>query len=352
MILRALLAALLVALLLGSLGAGAHPAPAAHHLPAAGDRFAYSEVAVVGNGTGNYTGYQDGTFTNGSISVSGVLPNQTAAAYYSNNNSWRDNQGDAEHWSSSGSFTFSPVTFRYVSGTDNQTGYTRPYVWFYIDNTLGTGGRFVLLNTPMSVVTTNASFPVGVTSTGYARTLFGEGNGSYQRNDSYGLFTASYTWKAFFDPATGYIVGYVYTEQDRDASGNGFDLIDRLVVTSTSYPLTAAAAPPPPTSGSSSDLLLYVLLAVVVVVLVLIVVVVLARRSRRRSLPQHSAGGRVPYAPPPGGPPPPAIHLTPSDQPAVQQVVVREEVKVNCRYCGALVSPGTPTCPRCGAPLG
>ncbi len=53
--------------------------------------------------------------------------------------------------------------------------------------------------------------------------------------------------------------------------------------------------------------------------------------------------------PPPPGPPPENIDLTPK-QPPVQQIVIKEVVKVKCRYCGALIDSTAETCPICGAP--
>jgi len=80
-----------------------------------------------------------------------------------------------------------------------------------------------------------------------------------------------------------------------------------------------------------------------------IIALLVARSRRRHPLPQHSGTGQVAYTPPPMGPPPPGIHLTPSGQPAVQQIVIKETVKVNCRYCGNLIDSTAEKCPFCGA---
>lgn len=97
-----------------------------------------------------------------------------------------------------------------------------------------------------------------------------------------------------------------------------------------------------------------VIVAVVFVVILIIVVVWLLSRRRPR-LPQHAAPGNIGFGVPP--PPPygsmagaPPIHLTPSQQP-VPQVVLRETVKVQCRYCGNLIDVTDKVCPNCGAPL-
>lgn len=331
------------------------PAAAAgsHYVPQAGDNFHYYETLVVSNGMGNYSGYADTTFVNGSVGVTGVAPSEIENASYQNLDSWRSNQGQHESWTSAGTFTFSAGSFQYVSGSDNQTGYANPvYVWFYMDNGLAVGTPFSLLNTAFDVVSRNFAYNLGGTQ--YVETVFAEGNGSYTRDDSYGVFTATYNWKAYFDPGTGYIVGYLYTEADTNGM-NGFTFTDTLYVTSHTYPLVS-------TSGSSTTgstplaygFVLELLLAGVVVVLIVVVAWLIFRsRNRPKRLPQHAAPGAVGFGPPPmpmgGGAPP--IHLTPSGQP-VPQVVLRETVKVKCRYCGTLIDVTDKVCPNCGAPLG
>jgi hypothetical protein len=121
-------------------------------------------------------------------------------------------------------------------------------------------------------------------------------------------------------------------------------------VTQTSYTLTPGTAPAS-SSGGSDNLWLTLGVILAVVVVIVVVIFVLAARSRRRHpLPKHSGTGQVSYVPPPPGPPPPGIHLTPSGQPAVQQIVIKETVKVNCRFCGALIDSTVDKCPFCGAP--
>ena len=181
-------------------------------------------------------------------------------------------------------------------------------------------------------------------------TIFAQGTSSYDRNDEYGQFTAAYTWKAYFDPTTGYIIGYQYVEHDTSPSGDGFTWTDNLYVTSTSYSLTAATSS---SSGGNSGTILNVeLIAAIVLVIVVVVIIIIAlsRRSRRsrRRLPKHSPTQE--YSPPPSPPPAPQIDLTPKQQPPVQQIVIKEVVKVKCRYCGALIDSTAQTCPICGAP--
>ncbi len=332
-----------VALLLGAL---AVPAASAHYVPVAGDHLQYHELITTTNGFGNYSGYTDQTVINGGISVGAVAANGTESATYQYTEAFSDNQGDFQNISSSGAFTFSAQTDRYVNGTDNQTGYTDPYVWFYMNNSLPVGSTFYLLNSEFTVESLNTSFATPLTSTGYGETIYALGTGSYQRNDAYGVFTASYTWKEYFDPATGYVAGYVYTEQDSDGP-NGFTYTDTLTVTSASYTLVATSAPPATGGGSGSGpgiILLAAIGLVVVLVVVVVVVAVIAARRRAR-LPRHA--GPIGVAPAPWAPPP--VSLGAASGPA-PQVILRETVKVPCAYCGTLIDSTATVCPKCGAP--
>lgn len=343
--------------LIGLVPGASAVSPAGHYLPRVGDRFTYAESVVLDQGTGNYTGYTEATFTNGSVGVSAITANGTDTASFANRYAYSNNQGSSQSGSDVGAFTFSAKTFDYVNGTDNQTGYTAPIgLWFYLNNSLPTGGPALLLNTPVTVQSTNTTYQFPSDAAKYVVTLYVAGTGSYQRDDVYGVFAATYTWQAYFDPSTGYIVGYLYTEHDTDPAGNGFTWTDTLSVTTTSYPLTPANAPVS-SSAAPSDLGTYLVVGVVVVIVVAIVVAVALRR-RRAPLPAHSATGRVEFSPtniapppPPGsGAAPPPIDLTPRSQPAVQQVVLRETVKVKCAYCGALIDSTAAACPGCGAP--
>jgi len=344
-------AALLV-LVVVFLPGGVRAAASSHYVPIAGDRFAYHETITITNGVGNYSGYtENGNYT-GSIAVTGVLPNYTESADYLSAGTWSNSAGQSEVWSESGSFTFSAATFLYVQGTDNQTGYVHPYVWFYMNNSLSNGSTFELLNTPMTVVSTDVPFPVPFLRTGYAATIFAEGNGTYERDDSYGLFDASYQWKTYFDPGTGYILGYVYTEKDSNGAGDGFTYTDSLADRAVTFELTSATPPASSVSSTSPGGISLLLVAIIVVVIAIVVVLVLvAAWSRRRSrarLPRHPSSA-IPGTLPSYAPPPP-VNLIPRDQPPVQQVVIRETVKVPCRYCGTLIDSTATNCPNCGAP--
>jgi hypothetical protein len=302
----------------------------ARYLPRQGDYFTYYEAINVGSGTGSYTGYTEQTIYNGMEKMNTVYSNGTVAAHY-NYSATFTNSTRSTSWKWAGNFTWSSTTFYYVKGTDNQTGYVNPSVWFYMDNTTSQG-FFELLNTQMSVQSTSYSYRL-VSQNRYVKTIQAQGTSSYHRNDVYGSFTAQYTWTTYFDPSTGYIVGYDYNEQDTN-SGASFTYTDTFYVTSTSYALTAGSPP--------TDLTLYIaIFALAFLVFLFAIVAWAVRRSRR--LPTHPA--QQPY-----GAAPPTIDLTPKQQPPVQQIVIKEVVKVKCKYCGALIDGTVQACPFCGAP--
>ncbi|MGD0645422.1 MAG: hypothetical protein ABSA75_11005 [Candidatus Bathyarchaeia archaeon] len=280
--------------------------------------------------------------------VNGVNADGTVSANYSYSWTLSNSTGATETGSSSGDFTFSAVTFLYVNGTDNQTGYVNPTVWFCMDNSIPNGGTFSLLNTEMTVISRNYSYYLPSQNRN-VNVIFAQGTSSYQRNDVYGQFSADYTWKAYFDPSTGYIIGYSDSEQDTNSSGTGFMYTENLYVNSTSYPLTAAAASNPGGGNSSpTQYFSYIIAIILVLVVIAILIYALSRRSKR-TLPKHPYQQPYQQQPPQPGPPPENIDLTPK-QPPVQQIVIKEVVKVKCRYCGALIDSTAQTCPVCGAP--
>lgn len=317
------------------------PLPAAAYSPHQGDRFSYSETINLGNGTGSYAGYSEQETVTGSEDVTGVAGAVVSTSYiYSYN--WSNSTGGTSEGSRSGAYTWSSNTFLYVNGTDDQTGYVNPSVWFAMNSSAPEGSTFYLLNTLMTVESTNYSYYLPSLGKDVG-TIFAHGVSSYDRDDVYGQFDATYTWDAYFDPTSGYIVGYNYAEHDTNSSGTGFDYVDTLYVTSTSYPLTTlAVAITTTTSSASAGLSLFAVFIVVAAIVVVIVGILIWRRDKRRPLPQHPSE--------PAGTVPPSIDLTPREQPPVQQVVIREVAMVKCQYCGTLFESTAQVCPRCGAP--
>jgi hypothetical protein len=330
-----------------SLFLAAYPvSAAATYVPQQGDYFNYHEVESLGSGTGSYAGYTEQTVVDGKETMNSVDADGVVSATYGYSWAFSNSSGSTETGSQSGSYTFSSADYYYINGTDDQTGYVNPTVWFLIDNSIPKGGTFTTLNTQMTVESTSYSYSLPPQNRN-VNAIFAQGTSSYERNDEYGQFTADYTWKAYFDPTTGYIIGYNYVEHDTNPSGDGFTWTNNLYVTLTSYSLTATTSS---SSGENSGAILNVeLFAAIVLAIVVIVILIIAlsRRSRRK-LPKHSPTQE--YSPPSSPPPAPQIDLTPKQQPPVQQIVIKEVVKVKCRYCGALIDSTAQTCPICGAP--
>jgi hypothetical protein len=332
--------------------ASVHPVLA--YTPHQGDSFRYSETTNVKNGQGSYSGYSDQTVTTGMEEIKSVSGSDVLNSYSYTYN-FSSNQGNSSSGSESGDFTWSTSTYTYVNGTDNQVGYSEPtYVWFAMDSSLPVGGTFSALNTHLAILSKSYSLQLP-TEDRYVQTIEAEGTGQYQRTDAYGVFNATYTWYEYFEPTTGYIIGYNYTEQDTGSyqgQAGSFTYTDALYVTSTSYPLATGSAPT--TTSTATGVISFTpyleVLVPVVVGLLIVGAAVLAVRGRkqRRPLPEHP-----PSPPPPSAPPPPPVpwesKMDLGSKPS-EQVVIREVAKVNCRYCGTLIPTTVDRCPYCGGP--
>lgn len=333
------------------------------YTPQKGDYFRYSETTTVNNGQGVYTGYTDQLQTTGMEQMNSINGSVVSASY-SYSYQYSNNQGSSTSSSSSGNYTWSSSNFTYVNGTDNQVGvggipYSQPlYVWFAMNPSLSVGNTFYVLNTKFTVLSKNYTLRLP-TENKYVQTIRTEGIGQYQRNDSYGVFTASYTWDQYFDPTTGYIVGYHYVEQDNgkyQGQAGNFTYTDDLYVTSTSYSLTIASPPPTiatSTTSQSQQLIggfpLYVVfIAGAVVILFIVAILVYAlTRKRKETLPKHPY---TPHTPQPSPPPTPFESRIDLGSKPPEQVVIRDVAKVNCKYCGTLIPTTAETCPYCGGP--
>jgi hypothetical protein len=356
---RRVLGRVLVALLL-AIAIAANAQTVSAYAPQRGDSFGYSETTTVNDGQGSYTGYTDQAQTTGMERMNSV-DGSLVSASFSYSYQYSNNQGSSTSSTSAGNYTWSSSTFTYVNGTDNETGfgglpYSKPlYVWFAIDPSLPIGRTFYVLNSQFTVLSKNYSFQLP-TEGKYVQAIQTEGTGTYQRNDAYGVFTASYTWYEYFDPSTGYILAYNYVEQDNgqfQGQAGGFTYTDTLYVTSTSYPLTASSAASGQTTSSASQgvaggfpgYLVY--LAAGVVAIGLVAIYAATRRRGRGSLPKRSP---PPYEPPSTPPPTPVESNIDLGSRPPEQVVIREVAKVNCKYCGTLIPSTADRCPYCGGP--
>jgi hypothetical protein len=318
------------------------------YAPRSGDFFNYSDTTAVNNGGGSYAGYSDQSQTTGKESMISVTGSNVSVTY-SYSFQFSNNQGASNSNSSAVNYTWSSSSFTYVKGTDHQVGYTSPiYVWFAMNPSLPVGGTFYALNTQFTVLSKNYSLQLPTLGNQYFQTIQAKGTGQYPRNDVYGQFTASYTWYEYFDPSTGYIVGYTYVEQDNGSyqmQAGSFTYTDNLYVTSTSYSLAPGSPPPTDIAAVLLGLVPYLVLAVIFIIFVVAIAVYASRRRRRMdTIPEHSP---TPLGAPLTGTSESRIDL--GSRPP-EQVVIRDVAKVNCKYCGTLIPTTTDRCPYCGGP--
>jgi len=341
---------LLSVLLATAVLASSHPVSA--YSPQKGDSFSYSDTITVNNGQGSYSGYTDQTQLSGMEQMNSV-DGSVVSASYSFSYQYSNSQGSSTSHSSSGSYTWSAASFTYLNGTDNQVGFTPPiYVWFAMNPSDPVGSTFYSLNTQFTVLSKNYSLQLPTEGNKYVKTIQAEGTGRYTRDDSYGVFNASYTWYEYFDPSTGYIVGYNYVEQDNgqyQGQPGSFTYTDDLYVSTTSYALalagpgaTTANTTSSTATGTGSTPYLYYALALLAVLVIVVIVYAATRRGKKSEpLPKHSQ-----YVPPPAEETRVDLGSKPSEQ-----VVVKEVAMVNCKFCGTLIPTTAQTCPHCGAPL-
>ena len=340
-----------LSILLIALAVAANANSVSAYAPQNGDFFNYSETTTVNNGQNSYSGYTDQALTTGMEKMTSISGGNVSATY-SYSSQYSNNQGLSYSNSSSGSYTWSTSSFTYVKGTDHQVGYTNPiYVWFDMNPSLSVGGTFYVLNTQFTVLSKNYSLQLPTEGNKYVQSIQTKGTGQYQRNDPYGLFTASYTWYEYFDPSTGYIIGYNYVEQDNGSyqgQAGSFTYTDNLYVTSTSYNL--AQANPPPVNPIDTLLALapYIILALTAVLFAVVIAVYASKRRKRMdTIPEHPPGPATLPRAPPSTPLASGIDLGSKPPP---QVVIRDVAKVNCKYCGTLIPTTADTCPYCGGP--
>jgi hypothetical protein len=326
------------------------------YAPQPNDFFNYSETITVNNGQGSYSGYTDQTKITGMERMNSVS-GSAVSTHYSWSSSFSNSLGSSSTNSSSGDYTWSSSSFTYINGTDSQYGYSKPiYVWFAMNPSLPVGGTFEVLNTPFTVLSKSYSFQVPG-GTRYILTIQTQGTGSFARNDVYGRFTASYTWTEYFDPTTGYIVGYNYVEQDTGCwtdpsnpsagcQSASFTWTDNLGVTSTSYTLTPGTAPNLGLLGFGPDFDYAV--AAVVALLILGLAFYARRRARRMdTIPEHPPTPGIPPGAPSTAPWESKIDL--GSKPP-EQVVLRDVAMRNCKFCGILIPTTAEKCPYCGGP--
>ena len=208
-------------------------APAVAGPPRANDFFEFDQKTTVDQGVGYYEGYSETTqshYRYSVVSVSGDNASVHAVGSWTYSNSTGSYlSGNEPH-----NPAFSLSSRRYLSGIDVMvTDPSTATVWFWISLPVAVGQSVQVLDEPLTVRSLSATYWIGAVP--HAAILL-EGSGTYNRNDVYGQFTATYADKYYYDPNTGFIVGEQYTEQDTDGF-TGFVNSTALTVTASSYPI-------------------------------------------------------------------------------------------------------------------
>ncbi len=317
--------------------------------PQKGTYFNYDEYIQVSDGKGNYSGYYSNAWVNGTESVTQLLHNDRVSMNY--NYSCAIRSSDYNYFNNQmaiGNFTFSAYNCNYTYGTDNETGYINPHVWFFTNVSIPVNSEKEVLNTKMKVVSTDYSYSPGGTN-GQITTIFLQGNGTYVRNDSYGTFNATYTWNAYYDRSSGFIVAYDYKEVDSNGQGDGFACSNSLYVKDSSYGVSISPTHVNPKKSSPFPYF-YLAIALVFILALIVIIALVISNGNKNKIKKHSTnGGNLKMTENNEDKNKTEIHLNPESK-ETEQVVIKEVVKVKCQYCGALIDSTAEKCPYCGAP--
>lgn len=325
------------------------PGGHAETTPPKGLFFNYAELTSINNGKGNYTGFYCKYWVNGTETVSQIFSNGNISMNYNYSCAVRSvNYNYFNSRMGAGNFTFSTITCAYTNGTDNETGYINPHIWFYTNPSIKLNSNKEILNTEMKVASVDYNYYPGNSNKNIS-TIFLTASGTYVRDDSYGVFNASYTWNAYYDKSTGFIVAYVYSEVDSNGQGDGFTCTNTLYVKSSSYGVNISPVTASPEKGSSFPFMDMAFAALFVFAIIVILAMSINRRNKNNIKRHSNTGGEVRMTQNPDDGNKKEIHLDPKSS-GTEQVVIKEIVKVKCQYCGALIDSTLAKCPVCGAP--
>lgn len=207
-------------------------APAIAGTPQVGDFFVFDSTTTVDQGDGQYLGYSETTQSHYRYSVE-VASAVAATLVGTGSWSYSDSSGGFDSGSTPYHPSFSLTTRKYLSGYDGP-GVQDPAnatVWFWIPTPVVVGQVIQVLDETLTVASTSATYWIGAVP---HRTILLQGIGEYTRDDVYGVFTAQYTDKYFFEPSSGFIVGEQYSERDTNLDAS-FVNATTLTVTASSY---------------------------------------------------------------------------------------------------------------------
>ena len=206
--------------------------PAVAGVPHVGDSFTFDSTTTVDQGQGDYFGYSETTTSHYRYSVDSVSGTD---ATLSGLGSWTysNTSGGYEAGSNPYHPTFSLTSRMYLSGYDGPALRDTPNatVWFWILTPVVVGQVIQVLDEPLTVASTTATYWIGALP---HSVILLQGSGAYTRDDVYGVFSATYTDRYYFDATSGFIVAEQYTEQDTSSTAS-FVNSTMLSVSSSSY---------------------------------------------------------------------------------------------------------------------
>ncbi len=211
-------------------------APAVAGAPHVGDYFEFDQTTTISDGTGYYYGgYSETTQYHYRYTIQSV---GTDSAALQGGGSWTYSNTTTPTTSGTESFTltYSLTNRSYLSGIDLPwLSPATAKVWFWIPVPAKVGDPVQILDEPLTVQSTSATYWIGAVP--HTAILVG-GTGTYPRDDVYGNFSADYTDQYYFDPSTGFVLAEKYSELDTGVDlylGNSFVNTTTLTVTSSSY---------------------------------------------------------------------------------------------------------------------
>ncbi len=198
--------------------------------PHQNDFFEYDYNVIVDEGVGWYAGYAETMHSHSRydiVSVDGDLITVHRTGSWSftatdGSNNWHliDSQ-----------FTFDSSTRKYVGANDLDFATIDPTVWFWVKTPLVVGDNVQVLDEMLAVTNVDSTTWLGlVPHKGVAL----ENSGSYNRNDVYGQFYATFTDVYHFDKESGIILSERYMEQDVNGA-DGFRYREEITFTASSY---------------------------------------------------------------------------------------------------------------------
>ncbi len=212
--------------------------PAVAGTPQVGNFFEFDQTTTVQGQSGYvYSGYSETTQSHYRYTIESVV-GDSVTVQGSGSWSYSNNLGQ----SSSGNTPYNPMfslsTRRYLSGIDvNVSDPAAATVWFWISVPVTVGQGMQILDEPMTVTSTAATYWIGALP--HTAVLL-QGHGQYDRNDVYGTFSANYTDEYYYDASTGLVAAEKYSEFDDGVgayAGDSFVNTTTLTVSASSYTL-------------------------------------------------------------------------------------------------------------------